>query len=148
MYGKWKVFKGDSTSSCDLLFTVKRTSLVQVKARLGVFLAQNTSEQVCDFKIKASYYERSCAIYLGNSSTMVAQVSTIMSQVSNCISEFKYILVNTSAMHLVLQMERKFTVSNVLLGKDTYCVTVFPNVDYIFITALAVIMDEVHRVRK
>jgi hypothetical protein len=25
---------------------------------------------------------------------------------------------------------------------------VFPNVDYIFITALAVIMDEVHRVRK
>jgi hypothetical protein len=75
MYGKWKVFRGDSTSPRDLLFTVKRTSIFQVKTSLGVFLAPNTSEQVCDFKVKASYFERSSAIYRGNSNTMVAQVS-------------------------------------------------------------------------
>lgn len=80
---KWEVFIGNSTRSRDLLFTVKRTSLFQVKTSLGAFLARNTSEQVCDFKIKGrSYYERSCDNYLGNSNTMVAQVSAIMSYVS------------------------------------------------------------------
>ncbi|CAN6203455.1 unnamed protein product [Urochloa humidicola] len=116
MRDAWKVFRGDSTNSRDLLFTVKRTSIFQLKTSMGVFLAGNTAEQVCDFKIKGSYFERTCAFYLGNSSrTMIAQ------------------------------MKRKFTVSNVLLGKDTFNVTVFPNVDYVFIAALVVILDEVHR---
>jgi uncharacterized protein YxjI len=44
-------------------------------------------------------------------------------------------------------MERKFSVTNVLLGKDTYCVKVFPNIDHVFIVALTVILDEVHRYR-
>ncbi|CAL5079350.1 unnamed protein product [Urochloa decumbens] len=115
MHDTWKVFRGDSSSSRDLLFTVKRTSIFQLKTSMGVFLARNTAEQVCDFKIKGSYFERTCAFYRGNSDTMIAQ------------------------------MKRKFTVSNVLLGKDTFCVTVFPNVDYVFIAALVVILDEVHR---
>ncbi|CAL5076315.1 unnamed protein product [Urochloa decumbens] len=114
MHDTWKVFRGDSSSSRDLLFTVKRTSVFQLKTSMGVFLAGNTAEQVCDFKIKGSYFERTCAFYRGNSDTMIAQ------------------------------MKRKFTVSNVLLGKDTFCVTVFPNVDYVFIAALVVILDEVH----
>lgn len=79
MHDKWKVFRGDSTSSRDLLFTVKKTSIFQLKTSLGVFLARNTSEQVCDFKIKGSYFERSCAFYLGNSNAMVAQVGNIVS---------------------------------------------------------------------
>ncbi|CAN6171459.1 unnamed protein product [Urochloa humidicola] len=117
MHDAWKVFRGDSTNSRDLLFTVKRTSMFQLKTSMGVFLAGNTAEQVCDFKIKGSYFERTCAFYRGNSDIMIAQ------------------------------MKRKFTVSNVLLGKDTFCVTVFPNVDYVFIVALVVILDEVHRDR-
>ena len=32
---------------------------------------------------------------------------------------------------VVLQMNRKLTWSNVLLGMDTYSVSVFPHVDYI-----------------
>nr|CAB3456129.1 unnamed protein product [Digitaria exilis]CAB3503295.1 unnamed protein product [Digitaria exilis] len=117
MYDKWKVYRGDSTNSGDLLFTVKRTSFFQMKTSLGVFLARNTSEQVCDFKIKGSYFERSCAFYRGNTDIMIAQ------------------------------MKRKFTVSNVLLGKDTFLVTVFPHVDYVFIAALVVILDEIDRDR-
>ena len=46
-----------------------------------------------------------------------------------------------------LQMNRQFTVSNVLLGKDTFGVTVFPHVDFVFIAALVVILDEIHRER-
>jgi len=42
-------------------------------------------------------------------------------------------------------MNRKFTISNVLLDRDTFVVTVFPHVDYVFIATLVVILDEVHR---
>ncbi|XP_037452267.1 protein LURP-one-related 15-like [Triticum dicoccoides] len=115
MHHRWEVFRGDSTNSGDLLFTVKTTSLIQLKTEMDVFLAGNTAQQVCDFKIKGSYFDRSCVFYLGDSNTMVAQMS------------------------------RKLTVSNVLLGRDTFSVTVFPHVDYVFIASLVVILDEVHR---
>uniref|UniRef100_A0ACD5U9H6 Uncharacterized protein n=1 Tax=Avena sativa TaxID=4498 RepID=A0ACD5U9H6_AVESA len=97
MHHRWEVFRGDSTSASDLLFTVKKSSMIQLmKTEMDVFLAGNTAQQVCDFKIKGSYFDRSCAFYLGNSATMVAQ------------------------------MNRKMTVSSVLLDKDTFVVTVFP----------------------
>ncbi|CAN6197335.1 unnamed protein product [Urochloa humidicola] len=119
MHGTWKVFRGDSTSSSDLLFTVKKTSIFQLKTSIGVFLAGNTAEEAWDFKIEGSYYfdlERSYTFYLGdNSDTMIAQ------------------------------MKREFTISSVLLGMNTFSVTVFPNVDHVFITALVVILDELHR---
>ena len=77
MREKWKVFRGDNTAANDLLFTVKKTSIFQMKTKLDVFLAGNTTaEQVCDFKIKGSYFERSCAFYRGNSNVLIAQVST------------------------------------------------------------------------
>lgn len=117
MHDRWEVFKGDNTTASDLLFTVKKSSIFQLKTEMVVFFAGNTAEQVCDFKIKGSYFDWSCVFYLGNSETMIAQ------------------------------MNRKFTVSNVLLGKDTFCVTVFPNVDYVFIASLVVILDEIRRKR-
>lgn len=115
MHHRWEVFRGDSTNASDLLFSVKKSSMIQLKTEMDVFLAGNTAQQVCDFKIKGNYFDRSCAFYLGNSTTMVAQ------------------------------MNRKFTISNVLLDKDTFVVTVFPHVDYVFIATLVVILDEVHR---
>ncbi|KAM0887794.1 hypothetical protein ACQ4PT_028782 [Festuca glaucescens] len=115
MHHRWEVFRGDNTNAGDLLFTVKKSSMIQFKTEMDVFLAGNTAQQVCDFKIKGSYFDRSCAFYLGNSAAMVAQ------------------------------MNRKMTVSSVLLDKDTFAVTVFPHVDYVFIVALVVILDEVHR---
>lgn len=48
---------------------------------------------------------------------------------------------------LVLQINRKYTATNIVLGKDTFVVTVFPHVDYVFIGALVVILDEIHRDR-
>lgn len=52
---------------------------------------------------------------------------------------------HANVFHFLLQMNRKFTLSNVLLGKDTYNVSVFPHVDYVFIAALVMILDEIHR---
>lgn len=88
MHDIWEVFKGDNTTASDLLFTVKRSSIFQLKTEMVVFLAGNTAEQVCDFKIKGSYFDRSCVFYLGNSNTMIAQVSTKIGSVSNYIVEF------------------------------------------------------------
>ncbi|KAK6266375.1 hypothetical protein QUC31_017212 [Theobroma cacao] len=72
-HDKWQAFTGDSTESSDLIFTVKQSSMFQLKTKLDVFLANNTKEDVCDFKIKGSWSERSCVIYAGESSTIVAQ---------------------------------------------------------------------------
>lgn len=41
------------------------------------------------------------------------------------------------------QMSKQYTVKNAILGKDAFGVTVYPNVDYAFIIALVVILDEI-----
>ncbi|CAM8897613.1 unnamed protein product [Rhodiola kirilowii] len=115
---RWQVYRGDSTSSSDLLFSVKKSSLLQFKTELDVFLASNTSESVCDFKIKGSWFERSCTIYAGNSNIIIAQ------------------------------MHKKHSVQSIVLGKDTFAVTVYPNVDYAFIVALIVALQEINEDRK
>ncbi|KAK4478408.1 hypothetical protein RD792_013877 [Penstemon davidsonii] len=111
---RWHVFRGESTDSKDLLFTVRKSSLLQITTKLDVFLASNTKENACDFKIEGSWFERSCVIYAGDSNSIIAQ------------------------------MKKKHTVQSVLLGKDTFGVTVYPNVDYAFIVALIVILEEIN----
>ena len=86
MHHRWEVFRGDSTSSSDLLFTAKKSSIIQLRTELDVFLASNTAEQACDFKIKGSYFERSCGFYLGKSDAMIAQaVQTFALLTSNLL---------------------------------------------------------------
>ncbi|XP_004302601.1 PREDICTED: protein LURP-one-related 15-like isoform 2 [Fragaria vesca subsp. vesca] len=86
----------------------------KMKTKLDVFLASNTREDAPDFQVKGSWFERSCVVYAGNSSTILAQ------------------------------MHKKHTVSSVLFGKDNFSVTVYPGVDYAFIVALIVILDEIN----
>ncbi|CAJ1948288.1 unnamed protein product [Sphenostylis stenocarpa] len=71
---RWQVFRGESTEMKDLIFSVQRSSLFQLKTKLDVFLANNTKEKVCDFKVKGSWFERSCVVYAGESLTIVAQM--------------------------------------------------------------------------
>jgi hypothetical protein len=56
----------------DLLFSVKRSEIIQTKSELHVFLAENTKEDVCDFKVEASWLEKSCVVYGGESSPMIS----------------------------------------------------------------------------
>lgn len=111
---RWLVFRGESSDAKDLLFKAKQSSIIQFKTSLDVFLASNEKEEVCDFKVKGSWHERSCTIYAGDSPTILAQ------------------------------MNKKHTVKSVVLGKETFSVTVYPNVDYAFIVALVVILDEIN----
>uniref|UniRef100_A0A7N0UDI2 Uncharacterized protein n=1 Tax=Kalanchoe fedtschenkoi TaxID=63787 RepID=A0A7N0UDI2_KALFE len=115
MHSRWQVFRGDSTEDKDLLFTVKETSMVQLKAKLDVFLAHNKDEKVCDYKVRGSFFERSCMVYAGETSNIVAQ------------------------------MHKKMTAESILLDKTRFNVTVYPNIDYAFITAIMVILDEINR---
>ncbi|XP_057435347.1 protein LURP-one-related 10 [Lotus japonicus] len=117
-HDRWQAYRGESTEAKDLIFTLKRSSLIQFKTKLDVFLATNTKEDVCDFKVKGSWFERSCVVYAGESNTIVAQ------------------------------MHKKHTVQSILIGKDNFTVTVYPNIDYAFIVALIVILDEINEDEK
>jgi hypothetical protein len=74
LHDRWEAFRGESTDSKNLIFTLKRSSLMQMKTKLDVFLASNKKEDVCDFKVKGSWLERSCIVYAGESNNIVAQV--------------------------------------------------------------------------
>lgn len=77
MHNTWEAYRGDSTKSSDLLFTAKKSSIIQpFKTEMYIYLASNTSHEVCDFKMKGSFKERACSFYLGNTNTLIAQVST------------------------------------------------------------------------
>ncbi|ESQ40037.1 hypothetical protein EUTSA_v10014621mg [Eutrema salsugineum] len=116
MHDRWQVYRGGSTEQRDLLYTVKRSSMLQLKTKLDVFLSHNKEEKRCDFRVKGSWLERSCVVYAGDSDAAI-----------------------------VAQMHKKHTVQSVFLGKDNFSVTVYPNVDYAFIASLVVILDDVNR---
>ncbi|RZC55826.1 hypothetical protein C5167_014675 [Papaver somniferum] len=133
---RWQLYRGDSSDSKDLLFSVKKSKLLQLKTSLNVFLASNTSENVCDFKIKGSFFERSCAIYAGDSNNIIAQRHKL------CLIGYGY-----AARHVLsrdAQMRKKHTVQSIVLDQDTYSITVYPNVDYAFIVALCVVLNEIN----
>lgn len=46
-----------------------------------------------------------------------------------------------------MQMHKKHSAQSILLGKDTFCVTIYPNVDHAFIVALVVILEEINEDR-
>nr|AGV54542.1 protein LURP-one-related 15 [Phaseolus vulgaris] len=117
-HDRWQAFRGESTDDKDLIFTLKRSSFIQFKTKLDVFLANNTKEDICDFKVKGSWLERSCVVYAGESNNIVAQ------------------------------MHKKHTVQSILIGKDHFMITVYPNIDYAFIVALIVILDEINEDEK
>lgn len=78
LHNRWQVFKGGSTEECDMLYTVKRSSMVQRTTKLDVFLGHNNEEKTCDFKVKGTnWLERSCVVYAGGSDVNVAQVNSL-----------------------------------------------------------------------
>ncbi|GFP83209.1 protein lurp-one-related 15 [Phtheirospermum japonicum] len=117
---RWVAFRGESTEPKDLLFSVRKSSLFQMKTKLDVFLASNTADEACDFQIKGSWFESSCVIYAGNSDNN----------------------------NVIAQMHRNHSAQSILLGKDSFGVTVYPNVDYAFIVALVVLLEEINEDRQ
>lgn len=77
MNRRWKVFRGESTSRRDLLFTVVKPSAIQLwgSTKVSVFLASNDAEQASDFRVTGSYHDGACAVSLGDSDTVIAKAS-------------------------------------------------------------------------
>ncbi|KAD6120312.1 hypothetical protein E3N88_11583 [Mikania micrantha] len=69
----WQAFKGDSKDSKDKLFSVKRSSLFQIRVSLNVFLASN-AQNPYDFKVKGSWFGGSCTIYARDGTTIIAKM--------------------------------------------------------------------------
>ncbi|PSS17678.1 Protein LURP-one-related like [Actinidia chinensis var. chinensis] len=113
-HNRWEVCNGDSSSSKNIVFSAKTSHVIQLKTKLQVFLANNVNEDICDFRVEGSWTESSCVIYAGESSTIIAQ------------------------------MHKKHSVGSLVLGKDKFMVSVYPHVDYAFIVALIVILDEIN----
>ncbi|XP_055812733.1 protein LURP-one-related 15-like [Solanum dulcamara] len=115
-HSRWNAFRGENRDDDkDFLFTIKMPSIFQWKTKLAVFLANNNSkEKDCDYLIKGSWSDRSCVIYAGDSSTVVAQ------------------------------MHKKITHKSLLIGKDNFMVTVYSNIDQAFIVSLIVILDAIN----
>ncbi|RZC68644.1 hypothetical protein C5167_031921 [Papaver somniferum] len=116
LHNRWKVYRGDSSNSENLLFSIKNSKALQIKTNLDVFLASNTNEDVCDFKVKQNYSEKSCVVYRGSGSE-----------------------------NIIAEMHKEKTE---VLGKDTFSVTIHPNIDYAFIIALRVVLDEMNKAAK
>ncbi|CAI9090386.1 OLC1v1025149C1 [Oldenlandia corymbosa var. corymbosa] len=113
-HSRWKVYRGASTRSADLIFSAKTSSIIQLKTRLNVYLANRKSEDFCDFRVEGSWSEDSSVVYVGETSTIAAQ------------------------------MNKKDSAASFFLGKDTFMVTVNPNVDYAFVVSLILILDAIN----
>ncbi|RDX79383.1 Protein LURP-one-related 15, partial [Mucuna pruriens] len=101
-HGRCKVFRGKGNDASELLFSVKKSPKKCGMIKLGVFLAKNEDESMCDFRVIIRQNKSSCAVYAAESPTVVAQ------------------------------MENNWG----------FNVWVNPNVDYAFIVALLIIINE------
>jgi len=78
MHQRCKVFRGKSNDSSELLFSVKKSAMLQTEViRLDVFLANNKRESVCDFRVIVSADKSSCIVYAGESPTVLATVCIV-----------------------------------------------------------------------
>ncbi|GAB4839137.1 hypothetical protein Ancab_028665 [Ancistrocladus abbreviatus] len=123
-HSRWEAFRGseDAVASEDqlrqrLLFSVKNSSVFYSSNKLDVFLASNVQENVKDFRVKQGFFERGCAIYLGDGR-------------ANSI--------------LIAQTLENQSLKDILRSGDVYVVSVSANVDFAFITALTVLFHEIH----
>ncbi|TKY65725.1 LURP-one-related 15 [Spatholobus suberectus] len=75
LHGRRQVFKGKSSDRSELLFSVKRSSMIQSgMIKLEVFLANNRNERFCDFRVIVCRDKSFCTIYAGESPTIVASM--------------------------------------------------------------------------
>ncbi|KAI4353504.1 hypothetical protein L6164_002449 [Bauhinia variegata] len=86
---------------------------------MNVYLAGNSKEIACDYKVKGCQPERSYTIYAGSS---------------------------TNESNVIAGMRKKFTAQNIALGKNEYGITVNPHADSAFVIALVAILNEIEHV--
>ncbi|KAI3525751.1 hypothetical protein L1887_04804 [Cichorium endivia] len=119
IHRRWQAFRGESTSAKDLIFSTKKSSVIQKVTELNVFLAENKEEAIGDYKVVGEWKKRSCTVYSNDGATILAQMHD--NHIDTCIHESE---------------------------ENTFAITVSPNVDYVLVVALMVILYEVNKARK
>ncbi|KAI3703337.1 hypothetical protein L1987_73333 [Smallanthus sonchifolius] len=75
MHGRWNVFKGESKADSDMIFSAKTEHMIQFKTNVSMTLAnKKNNSDACDLRLKGSWSEKNCTIYMGDSSTAIAQM--------------------------------------------------------------------------
>ncbi|KAH8933663.1 hypothetical protein BDL97_18G041800 [Sphagnum fallax] len=69
-HAAWHMYAGDSEQ---LVCTVKKSSILQLRPSMNVFLASNTTERIPDFTLKGNFLERNLTIFHGQEA--IAQVT-------------------------------------------------------------------------
>ncbi|KAJ9543222.1 hypothetical protein OSB04_022929 [Centaurea solstitialis] len=120
IHRRWQAFRGESKSAKDLIFSTKKSSVIQRKiTELNVFLSQNKEETVGDFKVVGDWKKRTCTVYSFDGATILGQMH------------------NNHIDTGLLESE-----------KNTFGITVFPNVDYALVVSLMVILYEIDKDRR
>ncbi|CAI9294319.1 unnamed protein product [Lactuca saligna] len=118
LHGRWSVFRGESESNSDIIFSAKIHNLIQFKTGVDVFLENKTScADVCDFKMKGSWSNRNCTIFVGGTSTPIAQMSKMQSS------------------------------KNMKWVEGKFMVTIYPKVDYAFVVTLIAIVEAMKMIK-
>ncbi|KAL4572581.1 hypothetical protein LXL04_019361 [Taraxacum kok-saghyz] len=83
VHGRWNVFLGDRKRKSNKIYTTQTPNIIQSKS-VHVFLANRASNKDgCDFKIKGSWANRNCTIYMGDTTTKLAKMSKMQSGSNN-----------------------------------------------------------------
>ncbi|KAK8481102.1 hypothetical protein V6N11_047845 [Hibiscus sabdariffa] len=116
---RWKVFRGESQKSSDFLFSVRRSSsiLVRMKTRTATSLD---------------------VFLASNTSETLPDFSIKENWRSNTCTFFHGNII-------IAKMHRNHNVRSLVINADNYGITAYPNVDYAFIVALVIILDEINR---
>ncbi|KAK7340003.1 hypothetical protein VNO77_20694 [Canavalia gladiata] len=77
LHDRCQVFRGESNDQSKLLFSMKRSSILQDSKliKFEVFFAENKNESACDFRVIVYGRKSSCNVYAGESPTIIATMN-------------------------------------------------------------------------
>eukprot|EP01018_Ginkgo_biloba_P027832 Gb_27560 [translate_table: standard] len=111
IYDRWEAFRGDMFDPREMLFSVKKSSLISVKMRSAkVWLNSNEQTTHWDYKIEGSLCRPSRTIYSASGS-------------------------------IVAEVKQKQATSQVPLGDDVYHVVVQPGMDQTFVMGFIIVFN-------
>ncbi|KAL8237284.1 hypothetical protein R6Q59_018365 [Mikania micrantha] len=83
-HDRWNVYRGESNNDQQIIFSTVSNHMIQFKTHVKVFLANKTSgTDDCDFTIKGKWSKKNCKIYMGDSSTIIAQMDKMQPPANN-----------------------------------------------------------------
>ncbi|KAD3067607.1 hypothetical protein E3N88_35487 [Mikania micrantha] len=83
-HDRWNVYWGESNNDQQIIFSTVSNHMIQFKTHVKVFLANKTSgTDDCDFTIKGKWSKKNCKIYMGDSSTIIAQMDKMQPPANN-----------------------------------------------------------------